>query len=216
MRGLLAKDIRMLLSQKQFFTVILAIAVLFSVSGQDLFFIVGYCTMMCTFFTISTLSYDEFNNGYQFLFTLPVSRKGYALSKYLFAFLTGGSVWLVVSLAAGILGSFRDSDFVMLEWMSGSLAIFAVSFVFLCVVLPLQFKFGSEKGRIVMIVISFSAFALVMFLGKYADAIGSRINFEWMSGISAAGWIAMGVASLAVLTLISMLLSIRIMERKQF
>lgn len=216
MRGLLAKDIRMLLSQKQFFTVILVIAVVFSISGQELYFIVGYCTMMCTFFTISTLSYDEFNNGYQFLFTLPISRKGYVLSKYVFALLTGGGVWIVVSLAVGILGSFRDSDFIMLAWMSGSLAIFAVSFVFLCVVLPLQLKFGSEKGRIVMIVISFSVFALVMFIGKYAEAIGSRIDFAWVSGISAAGWIAIGVAALAVLTIISIFLSIRIMERKQF
>ena len=75
MKGLLTKDFRILAGQKRYFTIIILIALIFLCSGQPAQIIVGYCTMFGMLFTVNTISYDEFDHGYLFLFTLPVTRK---------------------------------------------------------------------------------------------------------------------------------------------
>ena len=82
MKGLLTKDFRILAGQKRYFTIIILIALIFLCSGQPAQIIVGYCTMFGMLFTVNTISYDEFDHGYLFLFTLPVTRKDYVLEKY--------------------------------------------------------------------------------------------------------------------------------------
>ena len=95
MKGLLTKDFRILAGQKRYFTIVILIALIFLCSGQPAQIIVGYCTMFGMLFTVNTISYDEFDHGYLFLFTLPVTRKDYVLEKYVFMLLCGGGFWAV-------------------------------------------------------------------------------------------------------------------------
>ena len=101
MKGLLTKDFRILAGQKRYFTIIILIALIFLCSGQPAQIIVGYCTMFGMLFTVNTISYDEFDHGYLFLFTLPVTRKDYVLEKYVFMLL----------VRRWFLGSFRSGRF---------------------------------------------------------------------------------------------------------
>ena len=105
MKGLLTKDFRILAGQKRYFTIIILIALIFLCSGQPAQIIVGYCTMFGMLFTVNTISYDEFDHGYLFLFTLPVTRKDYVLEKYVFMLLCGGGFW-AVSAAAGFVADY--------------------------------------------------------------------------------------------------------------
>ena len=95
---MLTKDFRILAGQKRYFTIIILIALIFLCSGQPAQIIVGYCTMFGMLFTVNTISYDEFDHGYLFLFTLPVTRKDYVLEKYVFMLLCGGGFWAVSAL----------------------------------------------------------------------------------------------------------------------
>ncbi len=70
-------------------------------SGQPAQIIVGYCTMFGMLFTVNTISYDEFDHGYLFLFTLPVTRKDYVLEK----------ICIYDALRRWFLGSFRSGRF---------------------------------------------------------------------------------------------------------
>ncbi|MCQ2540475.1 MAG: ABC-2 transporter permease, partial [Acetatifactor sp.] len=76
MRGLLEKDLRLLLKRKNYLLLMLVIFVGFSFMMEPSF-VVGYVPVLSVLFTISTISDDEFDNGYPFLMTLPVSRKEY-------------------------------------------------------------------------------------------------------------------------------------------
>ena len=58
-------------------------------------FIVSYITIIFSFFTATTVSYDEYDNCYLFLMTLPVTRKGYVNEKYVFGFISTCTAWLV-------------------------------------------------------------------------------------------------------------------------
>ena len=89
MKGLLIKDFKLMMMQKNFFLSIIAIAVVLTVFVKNPSFIIGYLTFIGSVFTLSTISYDEFDNGNAFLFSLPITRKLYALEKYVFGFLTG-------------------------------------------------------------------------------------------------------------------------------
>ena len=97
----MTKDFRILAGQKRYFTIIILIALIFLCSGQPAQIIVGYCTMFGMLFTVNTISYDEFDHGYLFLFTLPVTKKDYVLEK----------ICIYDALRRWFLGSFRSGRF---------------------------------------------------------------------------------------------------------
>ena len=59
MKGLLIKDFRLLGVQKNFFFVILVVAVGISIISEDSLFMVGFLSLVMSLFTLSTISYDE-------------------------------------------------------------------------------------------------------------------------------------------------------------
>ena len=61
MKGLLEKDLRLMLSRKQsiLIFIVASLFVAFTMEGS---FVVSYLTMLFTVIAISTLSYDEYDN----------------------------------------------------------------------------------------------------------------------------------------------------------
>lgn len=217
MRGLLVKDLRLLAGQKRFFVVVVAIGLFFMLSGQDPIFTVSYCTLLLSFFTASTISYDEFNHGFFYLFSLPVSRKGYVAEKYLFGLLTGGAAWVATTVIGGLYGSMAQEDFLLLEWIAGAVGILVVLVIFLCLTLPVQFKFGSEKGRIVI-----SVGMIALFLGLMAflkmDGVLEAVAgvAERIASLGTVAVLGVGVLFFAIVVAVSVAASVHIMEKKQF
>ena len=84
MKGLIIKDFKLLMMQKSFFVTLTIVAIFFGIT-TDSIFVIGFLTMICSMFALSTISYDEFDNGNAFLFSLPITRKGYVIEKYIFA-----------------------------------------------------------------------------------------------------------------------------------
>lgn len=66
--------------------VLLLVAVILNYNSDGTF-IIGYLTVIGSFFVLSTIGYDEHGNSFAFLMTLPVMRKTYAGEKYLIGFL---------------------------------------------------------------------------------------------------------------------------------
>lgn len=217
MLGLLIKDIRLMMGQMRFFLTIVLIACFLMVTGENAEFVVSYCTMIFTFFSISTLSYDEMNHGMSFLFTLPVSRKGYVLEKYVFGLGLGGFAWIATTLLGGIYSMTKIDAFVWGDWLAGALGIFVVLCIFLGVLLPMQFKYGAEKGRTAMFIFMGAVFAVVMAVAKIEgleEWLGNRLIL--LQSVGTATIVLLGVAFLIALMVASMCLSIRFVEKKQF
>ena len=84
MTGLLIKDFRLLKVQKNFFALITFILFGQILFAENNFFAISFASLTFSLLSISTVSYDEFDNGNPFLFSLPVTRKGYVLEKYCF------------------------------------------------------------------------------------------------------------------------------------
>ena len=93
MKGLFVKDIELMKQQKQFFILVVVMEVILNLAGSgSVSFATGYFTIVTAIFAITTISYDEFDNGLAFLMTLPVTRKQYVAEKYLLSRAYGCSV----------------------------------------------------------------------------------------------------------------------------
>lgn len=217
MKGLLIKDLRLMAAQKKFFLSLVLVTVLLVIMAQDASFIICYMSFIGAQFSLSTISYDEFDNGNAFLFSLPITRKGYVVEKYGFGLLMGGGCWLFSMLAAMVGGEIRKlvpaNDTLMV-----AILILPIMLLVVAVMLPFQLKFGGEKGRIAIFVIV-GVVAAAIFVGlKMEEALG--INFNgFLSGLQELGFGALAtvlaVAAIVVL-LISGRVSMAILEKKEF
>ena len=105
MRGLLQKDFCLLLQRSKVLLVMLGVGFLMGFSTEGTSFVIGYMTMLCAILAIGTISYDEFDNGYPFLLTLPITKKTYVYSKYVFCLLTNLVGWVIsIVILMGCMG----------------------------------------------------------------------------------------------------------------
>lgn len=217
MKGLLIKDLLLLKNQQRFFLLIFFMSAGMLLVGVNSVFVINYVTLIFTMFTLSSISYDEFDNGYAFLFSLPITRNQYAAEKYVFGFVTGGSACIIVTVIALIMNFVRGGAGT-LELLITALLYLFMSLLFMAVVVPVQLKFGTEKGRIVLIFIIGLIFAAGFIVVKAAKTF----QLDLSTVIAALTSFAAGPV-ITVLLLISLaavygsyLISVNIMKKKQF
>ena len=75
--------------QNNFLLLILAIVIGMMIFTDDVIFPLGFLSFIVSLFTVSTISYDDFDNGNAFLFTLPITRNHYVSEKYFLGLLLG-------------------------------------------------------------------------------------------------------------------------------
>src|SRR5699024_2303107 len=121
--------------QKKFLLLILAIVIVMMVFDDDLVFPLGFFSFIVSVLTLSTISYDDFDNGNAFLFTLPVSRRNYVFEKYFLGLLFGGAAWMLATVLEIII-SVQKGALPAAELMSASLIILPIMIVLQAVMLP--------------------------------------------------------------------------------
>ncbi|BBK22314.1 ABC-2 transporter permease [Amedibacterium intestinale] len=217
MKGLLIKDFKLIKMHRNYFAMIIAIAFVISLLTEDTTFMLGFISFITSMFTISTISYDEFDNGNAFLFTLPIDRKKYAAEKYVFGMLLGGCSLFLAIILAVILNLIEKSDTISNILISGGMLLPFI-LLLLSILIPFQLKFGSEKGRIVISAVFSIVFLISFVLGKSIGMLGINIA-EVINRISLLGagglFILIFVISMIVV-LFSMKVSISIMNKKEF
>lgn len=217
MRGLFVKDFRLLTNQKKFLYTIVLITIVFITAGQDMSFIVSYCTMVGMFTTVSTITYDEYDHGFTFLFTLPVTRKGYVLEKYLFIFLVGAGVWLATTLLGIAVGNVRDAEFLIADWLFASVVIFVVLMILIMIMLPINFKYGAEKSRTATMVLMLMVFTVIIVAAKFEPFIRAFKNATaGLEHIGKTGVFLLCLLVFLLVAVVSVSASVRIMKKKQF
>lgn len=213
MKGLLVKDFKLMKVQRNFFFLLIAIFIAYAIVYDDVTFMIGFVTFGMSMFTLSTISYDEFDNGSAFLLTLPISRKSYAEEKYVLALLLSLGSWIITVLLAIILTKSPAS-----ETLVPAVIIFIAVLVLQAVMLPIQIKFGGEKGRIALIAVV-SLLALVCIgIWKLLEILGVDIftALDHLPSVSTGVLLIIAAAVVAVILLISMQISISIMNKKEF
>lgn len=217
MKGLLQKDFRLMVKQSKFFSTIAFITVIFAGVVENISFIISYLTFIGFMFTLSTISYDEFDNGNAFLFSLPITRRGYVVEKYGFGLLMGGSCWIFATLIAVVCGQVRRTNSIN-DSLAVAFMIIPVMLLLLAIILPFQLKFGGEKGRIAAI--AMVGIVFIVFLGVAKITKTMHIDLSGLlNRIETMDTRMLGVAAIAVsigVLLLSGRISVTIMEKKEF
>lgn len=217
MKGLLIKDFKLLKNQKQFFIVIGLITLMFMVTNDNPYFTITYATMMFSMFTMSTISYDEYDNGAAYLFSLPISRKGYVGEKYVFGVLTSLLAWLIVTVLNFVFVIVRKLEIEPQELGVVSVVALVVAGMVLAISIPLQLKFGAEKSRMAFFAVFALAFVVAFIFVKVMER--TSVNFtailEKLDQASFGSMTAILLLIGAVMLGISALISMRVMDRKE-
>ena len=108
MKGLLVKDFKLMMLQKNFLLLILAIVIGMMILSDDMVFPIGFLSFIASLFTVSTISYDDFDNGNAFLFTLPITRNNYVIEKYFLGLLFGCIAWILATVLGIIVTVSKD------------------------------------------------------------------------------------------------------------
>ena len=217
MKGLFVKDLKLMMLQKNFLLLILAIVIGMMIFTDDVIFPLGFLSFIVSLFTVSTISYDDFDNGNAFLFTLPITRNHYVSEKYFLGLLLGCMAW-VLATVLGIITTVLKDTLPITDLVQSSLMILPIMIVVQAIMLPFQLKFGAEKGRIALIAVFMAVFVVVYGLAKALDANIMNLNrlIETGQKLGTAG-VAAVIALIAVAALVvSAGISTRILSKKEF
>lgn len=217
MAGLFYKDLKILLQRKQAIVMFLAIAVIlgFSTGGT---FVVGYTTFCLLILAVSTISYDEFDNGFSFIMTLPITRRSYVFEKYILCSICGVVAWIFSVIVCICENQYKQVTVVTEDLLMEAAIMLPIVLFIMDIMIPVQIKYGSEKSRIVLI----SVMGIVMIVGIGVKKAVEMLNlplvslFEKLQSITEVQVIVGSIIFIMVATLLSFAISYRIMNNKEF
>lgn len=217
MKGLLIKDFKLMLMQKNFFIIIIVVTCLISISSQDPTFMIGFITLILSLFTVSTISYDEFDNGYPFLLTLPFSRKTYVLEKYVYGLILGTGAWIVSVIICSLMLIVQGKP-VTSDMLIGAFVILPMFLVIESLMIPVHLRFGGEKGRYALIACAGVLVVIGFVVMKIVEIFHINV-LPLILAIDALGPVMFMVILLMIgflVMLVSLKVSLSIMNKKEF
>lgn len=219
MKGLLIKDFRLLKSQIYFLLIVMGCVIVFMMNGSEGFGVAYVCSMTALL-SLTTVSYDEYENGCVFLFTLPITKKDYVKEKYLFA-----GILLMIGLAISMImwcitAMVKTGNIVWDDWMSYCIGGVTAGLLMVAIALPAQLKFGPERGRIALVTIVLLVVALGILMQEFAEgtkvAQNAKCILNQMDKLGSKGILGVSVIMWGIVGVISMIISMRVMEKREF
>lgn len=203
MIGLLMKDILNLRKQGKVLGLLFVFYLVMALSSDNPYMFLSIVSLLMVMLTMTSMAYDERSHWERYALTMPVSRKTLVLSKYLLGFL--------LMLAAGLLNILFlliVSKETIAESVVYTLGVMGIALFFMSLILPILFRYGVEKGRLLMMAVLFTPTLLVV--------LGARMGLT-IPEVPQVKPIMVGMF-LALLVLLvalsSILLSVKIFENK--
>lgn len=219
MRGLLVKDMQLALTNGRLMVIVIFIGIMtFFLGSHVTNFFVGYVTLIFSFQVCTTITYDTIEHGEGFLMTLPITRKMYVAEKYLFGLLCAAVGWCLAFTGENIFMLTGLTDISWAEVWAGSLAILAFGLFLVAVCIPVQFKFGGDNGKIVVMAVAVVGMVVGFLVVKLVDALGIDIDKALEYALVTNRYFSFAViaALLVIIYVISFLCSLRIINHKEF
>jgi hypothetical protein len=209
MLGMIKKDIFMIRNNLK--TLLLAIIIYFFYTmmfDMDMSFILPFMIMMIC---ISTFSYDDYNNWHSFATTLPKGKINIVKSKYITTIVLTIIATIISMIVTCIISNFKTTVNFSDAISSISGYLFAI-FILVSILFPFLFKYGAEKGRIVMFILGMGIFAVFILLKK---VINISIPTNIITFFDSYGLIIFLVLSVIFIS-VSYLISKKIYLKKEF
>ena len=200
MRASLYKDACVLLRQAR---ILFVIIVLFAVLGGTAW--AAFATWYAALLPITALAYDERARWDFYAAGLPYARRDLVLGKYVLSWVSIAAAAVLSLLGQAVLSLFRGGGD-LAELVAAMPLIVSAPLLLTAVLLPILFRYGVERGRMVFYGL-IAAFAAVCFL-LFRDGAGP-------TGGSALPLAAALLAAAVVGTVVSIRCSIRVYTPKR-
>ncbi len=202
MKGLLLKDIINLKQQAKIFLIAAILYLVISFINRDSSIFSIFSVVFTVMVPMTAFAYDERAKWNRYALTMPVSRRDIVLSKYLLAFLFAAVTFLFTFLVSLCMKQHLHDSLI------SSLTLFLVGLTVSAFVLPIFFKFGVEKGRFILL-------ALVLIPGVLSF-LGSKMQIPLPDQVTISILLSIAPFACVLCIIISMLVSIRIYQGKEF
>ncbi len=166
MLGLIIKDL--LVCKKSLRTILLLVAVfmVFGVTTDDSTFVMFITSIYFTMMVLTAFAYDAQAKWDAYGLTMPVTRSETVLAKYLLGLVLsvfGGVLSLVLTFGVII---YKQEAFLTGEILLTQLAMLGAALLMMSIFIPLIYRFGVEKARLVMIAVFVLPSVLLLFFSK--------------------------------------------------
>ena len=166
----------------------------------------------------NTISYDEIDHGYTYLFSLPINKKIYVREKYIFSFIMTACGWCIGMICAGITVFINPEEMFDPEMLATELITFFMFQAIAGIMIAIRIRFEGEKGRIVLPIVILIIFAICYTIGSIVKAnLGLKESI--LHVIGGIGDFEIGIALIVISLLIwfaSYKYSMRVMKKKEF
>ena len=215
MRGLFEKDFRLLCQNRQTLILFLMMAGFLGLT-QNGTFVLGYLSFMFSILLTSTISYDEMDQGFEFLMTLPVTPKTYVKEKY--GFCTVGVIFSVVlsGIIYLIVKGIHGEQILLGEELLTVLIFVPIVWCVIAIMVPIQLKFGAEKGRIAILMVYGGSAFLLYFVLKWIGEENVKLMTNFLNQWKPEALVLGGFLLSGLVLVISYGISRRIMEQKEY
>lgn len=165
MTGLILKDLMSIQRQIKTQAFVLIFFLFISIFMQQGLMLFTIIIFIVTFQTITALTYDEQSSWDKYANTLPISKGDIILSKYILSILLM-LFGLILALPI-IFIIHRFNNWVSADFFPTFSLLVTLAFCMLALLLPIYIKFGSIKGRMVLIALCFIPGFLFGLLKEY-------------------------------------------------
>lgn len=209
MKGFIYKDLCLLGSVWKSYAFIFVMFLALTVTGvYDVSFLFMMVSVILCMYPSSSFSYDELAKWDRFAVSVPNGRVKVVRAKYGFALLLGAFslvMGLLLSLPAAFLGRMELSEG-LLTCVGGAAGALLIN----AIMLPLLFRFGAQKGRILLIAV----------VAALAGVLGALLAIGGMTAFGSGLLDSFVLVVLPVLTLLALFISYRISlgiyQKKEF
>ena len=206
MKGLLIKDILNLRNYMKQLILVFVFFIAYGIFLKNGTFVGTMITLMLSMQVITTMSYDEYAKWDKYALTMNINRKDIIISKYIF-FTISIIIGIVVGITTSIaINQIAKLDTGMNEIIVTSIVVPCVFAILFSIIIPVVFKTGVEKGRIVMMLILFIPAILVGAIVK----ISEKANITMPSPSNLEILMKFGVLGLVLLTILAVFISYKV------
>lgn len=212
MRGLLIKDICALWKQARFMLVLVLAYIVIGAWKPENSFWAAFSVLFMSMLPINALGLDERCKWNQYALMLPCSRKDMVLEKYILGLIGIIGVVLIYGGMTCILQLWEGNGILFSRLGQSIVPMLSLPCLFLGINMPIMFRYGVEKGRM-----WFTILTMVIFLGciYVMNTLNQKEGFAAAVGRLGAGMGLFLIAGSVVILIFSMLLSVRIFEKKE-
>lgn len=174
MKGLLLKDIYNMRKVGKQYLLILLFFTCYCFFLKNPSFFPMMTVMSFSMLVLTTMGYDEAAGFDKYALTLPLNREDLVRAKYLLLVLLLVFSFVLGMLGRTLIGLFMQGDTEPI--LDQMLSVATVAVIFLLVyatILPLVFKLGVEKARMMMMVCYIAVFAGIFIVFKLAVGLGA-------------------------------------------